>query len=165
MSIGPTYIKTILISLGAKSSTSPTIFLLRLNYESFVSEQLFFFLSIISISTSTKNAGLRDLNLDIFEGMAHHGNEHVGENDDDSNMVECEEEQSDPFDDRRCVVTTWKAVGEEVSLCLRRIFNLDALHSNQTKHRPEKTEQRPRHSERINKTSRPNSSIDSSIWK
>ena len=75
--------------------------------------------------------------------MTHHSDEHVDEDDDNGNVVESEQEHSNPFDHRRGVVSTWEAVRVCASFLLRRIFNLDTFDAHESKHRPEQTVQGP----------------------
>ena len=77
--------------------------------------------------------------------MAHHSDEHVREYDDNGDVVESEQEESDALNDRSGVTSAGEAVGILVTLFLRRVLDLDALYSNETKHRPEETEEGPRH--------------------
>ena len=81
--------------------------------------------------------------LYIFEGVTHHGDEHVDEDDDDGDVVESEQEHPDSFHHRRGVVSTWKAVRVRTSFLLRRIFYLDTFDAHQSEHRPEQAVQGP----------------------
>ena len=76
--------------------------------------------------------------------MAHHGDEHVDEDDDDGDVVEREQEHADALDDRRGVVAAGERVRVLVVRVLRRVLDLDAVDAHQTEHRPEQAVQRPR---------------------
>ena len=80
-----------------------------------------------------------------FERVTHHGDEHIREDDDNGNVVESKQEVTDAFDDGGRVVSTRETIGELVVQLLRRVLDLHALHADQSEHRPEETEQRPRH--------------------
>jgi len=76
--------------------------------------------------------------------VTHHGNEHVGKDNDDGDVVERKQEQTDPLDDRRGVAAAGKARREVAVVPLIGILYLDVVDWHQPKHRPEQTEQRPR---------------------
>jgi len=78
--------------------------------------------------------------------VAHHGDEHVDEYDDDGDVVEREQEHSDALDDRRGRVAAREREARRVvaAVLLRRVLDLDAADRYQPEHRPEQAEQRPR---------------------
>jgi len=76
--------------------------------------------------------------------MTHHGDKHVDEDDDDSDVVKCEEESADTLDDRRGRVAAREACGVLAAVLLGRVLDLDTVDGYQAKHRPEEAEQRPR---------------------
>jgi len=76
--------------------------------------------------------------------VAHHGDQHVDENDDDGDVVEREQERPDAFDDRRGRVAAREARRVLAAVLLRRVLDLDTVHWHQTEHGPEQIEQRPR---------------------
>ena len=76
--------------------------------------------------------------------MTHHGDEHVGENDNDGHVVECEEEQPDTLDHRRGVAAARESRRVVAVYALGRPFDLDVLDRNQAEHRPEQAVQRQR---------------------
>jgi len=78
--------------------------------------------------------------------VAHHGDEHVDEDDDDGDVVEREQEHSDALDDRRGRVAAGEREAGRVlaAVLLRRVLDLDAADRHQPEHRPEQAEQRPR---------------------
>ena len=82
--------------------------------------------------------------LNGLERVTHHGDEHVGEDDDDGYVVESEQKQSDALDDRRGVLSAREARRERAVVSLLRVLDLDLLPVYETKHRPEQAEQRPR---------------------
>jgi len=108
--------------------------------------------------------------LDVFEGMTHHGDEHVDQHDDDGDVVQRKQEHSDSFHNRRRVVSTWKGVRVFVVLVLARIIaiyppstpffsclshvlvlarvlDLDAVDADESEHGPEQTVERSWQSE------------------
>ena len=90
--------------------------------------------------------------------MAHHGYEHVGEDDDDGDVVEREQKHADSFDHRRGVVSARERVRVLVVRVLARVLDLHAVDAHQPEHRPEQTVQRPRQSARRNSTECTNNS-------
>jgi len=82
--------------------------------------------------------------LYTLEGVTHHGDQHVDEDDDDGDVVEREEERSDALDHRRGSVAAGKADDVVAAVVLGRVLDLDAVDGHQAEHRPEQTEQRPR---------------------
>ena len=75
--------------------------------------------------------------------MTHHGDEHVGENDNDGHVVECEEEQPDTLDHRRGVAAARESRRVVAVYALGRPFDLDVLYWNQAEHRPEQAVSTP----------------------
>jgi len=76
--------------------------------------------------------------------VAHHGDEHVDEDDDDGDVVERKEEHADALDDRRGRVAAREAHRVLAAVLLGRVLDLDAVHRHQAEHRPEQAEQRAR---------------------
>ena len=91
-------------------------------------------------SDSTQRA-----DLDVLEGVAHHGDEHVDQHDDNGDVVEGEEEHADALHHRRGVVTVRK-VRRPLRLSLVR--DLHAVDVHEPEHRPEEAEQRAREAAR-----------------
>ena len=82
--------------------------------------------------------------LNGFERVTHHGDEHVGQDDDDGDVVEREQEQSDALDHRRGVTA---AREHRVVLAVHglvRILDLDVGDLHESEHRPEQAVQSPR---------------------
>ncbi len=71
--------------------------------------------------------------------MTHHGNEHVDENDDNGDMVRCEEEDAHTLHDRRGVVGAGEGVLIETTLVhgLLLVLDLHTINAHQAEHRPE----------------------------
>jgi len=81
--------------------------------------------------------------LNSFERVAHHGNEHVSEDDNNGDVVQRKQEQSDTLDHRRGVSAAREARCKLAVVALVWVFDLDFVYSYETEHRPEQAEQRP----------------------
>jgi len=90
-----------------------------------------------------KNDAKEVTNLDCLERVTHHGDQHVGENDDDGNVVESEQEQADSFNHRRRVTSAREATGEWTVPFFGRVLDFDTFDDDQAEHRPEQRKQRP----------------------
>ena len=75
--------------------------------------------------------------------MTHHGNEHVGQDDDDCDVIESEEKQPDPFNYRRGVNAAREARSVRAVVTFVRVLDLDLFDRNKTEHGPEQAVQRP----------------------
>jgi len=73
---------------------------------------------------------VRQTYLYTLERVAHHGNEHVDKDDDDGDVVQCKQEHSDSFHDRRGVISARKTVRVFVVLVFARVFDLDAVNTH-----------------------------------
>jgi len=76
--------------------------------------------------------------------MTHHCNKHVDEYDDDGDMIESKQKHSYTFHNGRRMATAWKTVSIQIVFLLRREFDLNAVDTDETKHGPEQTVERPR---------------------
>ena len=74
--------------------------------------------------------------LNIFEWVTHHGDEHVDEDDDDGDVIESEQEHSDSFDDRCCVISAREAVRVQTPLFFVRVLDFHAVYVDEAEHRP-----------------------------
>ena len=73
--------------------------------------------------------------------MAHHGYEHVDEDDDDGHVVQGKEEHPHALHHRGGVITPWKTVDVIAALFLTGVLDLYALYVHQAEHGPEQTVQ------------------------
>jgi len=62
--------------------------------------------------------------------VTHHGNEHVDEDDDGGDVIECKEKHSDRFHDARSVTATWKHVRIATFVHLAWVLDLNTVHSD-----------------------------------
>ena len=69
-----------------------------------------------------------------LERVAHHGDEHVDENDDRGDVIEREQKHADRFHDAGGVPSTWKYLHVATLMLLTRVLDLDTVHSNQNDH-------------------------------
>jgi len=74
--------------------------------------------------------------LYALEGMAHHGNKHVDENNDNGDVVQRKQERADSLDHWRRSVTAREADRVLAAVFLGRVFDFDAIDVNQAEHRP-----------------------------
>jgi len=66
--------------------------------------------------------------------VAHHGDEHVDEDNDDGDVVEREQKRPDAFDHRRRRVAPREAGRVFAPVLLRRVLDLDAVDAHEAKH-------------------------------
>ena len=78
--------------------------------------------------------------LNSFERVTHHGDEHVGQDDDNGDVVERKQEQSDTLDHRRGVAAAGEARRKLAVVTLVWPLDLDFVDSHETEHGPEQTE-------------------------
>ena len=115
----------------------------------------------VHLATPRVAAAVDGTCLNGLERVAHHGDEHVGEYNDDGHVVQREQEQSHALDhgrgvpaarEARRVLSLWSIVWSLWCLSRRvlavgalgRVFDLDVVDRHQPEHRPEQTVQRPR---------------------
>ena len=78
--------------------------------------------------------------LNGLERVTHHSDEHVSEDDDDSDVIQRKQEQSDTLDHRRGVAAE-REVGRIIAVVpFVWVLDLDVVDRHQTKHRPEQAE-------------------------
>jgi len=100
-------------------------------------------------TTTTSNTGtcyvVQNMShLYALERVAHHGDEHVDEDDDNCDVVERKQQHPDALDDRRGRVAAREAGRVLAVALLRRVLDLEAVDGHEAEHRPEQAEQRPR---------------------
>jgi len=76
--------------------------------------------------------------------MAHHGNQHVDQDDDDGDVVEGEQEHADRLDDRGrlAVVVQCEGGARLVPVAFRRVTDLQTVETNLAEHAPEQAVER-----------------------
>jgi hypothetical protein len=66
--------------------------------------------------------------------VTHHGNQHIGQHDDDGDVIKREQEKTDPFDDRRRMAAAWKTVDKLTVSIFVLVFDLNTVDTNESEH-------------------------------
>jgi len=74
--------------------------------------------------------------------VTHHGDKHVGEHDDYGDVVEREQEEADPLDNRCSVTAARETMNELTITVLVLVLDLDTVDADEAEHRPEQRIQR-----------------------
>ena len=84
------------------------------------------------------------IDLNGFKRVTHHCNEHVDEDDDGWHVIESKEKHSHGLDDAGRMIAAREHVRVATVALFARVFDLDAVYTDQSEHGPEQTEQRTR---------------------